>query len=68
MLFYKEYVTNNYKIGGKSMENKNKIKRVPTRIHTREMDRAIAKINMKKKGLHQICKGDYFARNWKFYI
>lgn len=41
------------------MENRNKIKRVPTRVHTRELDRKIARNNMKKLGLHQVAKHSY---------
>lgn len=41
------------------------------RIHTRKIDRAVAKRRMKSAGLHQICKhskgdkhGSYFALHW----
>lgn len=49
------------------MENRDKIKRVPTRVHTRELDRSIAKTNMKRSGLHRIGKGDFFHNNWRKY-
>lgn len=49
------------------MENKSKIKRVPTRVHTRELDRGVAKENMKRKGIHRIGKDNFFANNWREY-
>ena len=49
------------------MKDKNK-RRVPTRVHTRELDREVAKVNMKKKGLHQICKGTFFPENWRKFV
>ena len=33
-------------------------KRVPTRVHTRKLDRAIARENMKKAGISQVAKHD----------
>lgn len=52
---------------------KKKEKRVPTQIHTRELDRMVAKNNMKKAGFMQICKKDrtgesIFKRNWKQFV
>lgn len=41
------------------------------RIHSRKIDRAVAKTNMKNAGMHQICKkvgndkhSSYFSRHW----
>ena len=44
-------------------------RRVPTRVHTRELDRGIARLNMKKAGLHQVAKGkhSFFSENWEKY-
>ena len=39
--------------------------RIPTQVHTRELDRAVAKANMKKGGLRQYCKGSFFSENWR---
>ena len=47
------------------MEKTNKSYRVLTQIHTRELDRAVAKANMKKGGLHKVCKGNFFSENWR---
>lgn len=52
---------------------KKKIKIVHEQIHTRELDRMVAKNNMKKVGFRQICKRDrvgesIFKRNWKQFI
>lgn len=33
-------------------------KRVATRVHTRKLDRAIARANMKKQGFNQVAKHD----------
>lgn len=42
-----------------------KRQRVSTQVHTRELDRAVAKANMKKGGLHKFCKGKFFSENWR---
>ena len=42
-------------------------RRVPTRVHTRELDRGVARTNMKKAGLHQVAKGKFFSDNWRKY-
>lgn len=42
-----------------------KNKRVPTRIHTRKLDRNVARNNMLKAGRRQINKNKYFAENWR---
>lgn len=48
-----------------------KTKRVPTQVHTRKLDRMVARRNM-KKGITQInkVKGDasFFADNWRSYV
>ena len=43
--------------------------RVPTRVHTRELDRGVARHNMKKVGLRQVAKGknSFFSQNWEKY-
>ena len=42
-----------------------KRQRISTQIHTRELDRAVAKANMKKGGLRKFCKGKFFSENWR---
>lgn len=48
-----------------------KTKRVSTQIHTRKLDRMVARKNMEKKGITQInkVKGDtsFFSRYWRSY-
>lgn len=50
----------------------NKIKRVPTQVHTRKLDRMVARRNMKKRGIVHINKdgvnGSFFANNWREYV
>ena len=48
---------------------KKEIKRTQTRIHTRALDRNVAKNIMKKKGypMHKIFKNGFFARNWRVF-
>ena len=41
------------------MATNQKFHRVPTRIHTRELDRAIARKNMKKQKLTDVMKHSY---------
>ena len=43
--------------------------RVSTRVHTRELDRGVARHNMKKVGLRQVAKGknSFFSDNWRKY-
>ena len=55
-----------------------KIKRVPTQVHTRELDRSVAHQNMKRARLKKVNKhdyygpmylrtrvGSYFAKHWR---
>jgi len=46
-----------------------KTKRVPTRVHTRKLDRSVAHAQMKKAGLVRVndhSHGDsFFSRNWR---
>lgn len=46
-------------------ETNKKHKRVPTRVHTRELDREIARERMHKAKLSRVGKGSFFAENWK---
>ncbi|MBC5745553.1 hypothetical protein FMM74_018785 [Lachnospiraceae bacterium MD308] len=50
----------------------NKVRRVSTQVHTRKLDRMVAKNNMKKRGIVHINKdgadGSFFANNWREYI
>ena len=50
----------------------NKVKRVPTQVHTRKLDRMVARRNMKKQGMVHINKdginGSFFASNWREYV
>ena len=50
----------------------NKVKRVPTQVHTRKLDRMVARRNMKKQGMVHINKdgvnGSFFANNWREYV
>lgn len=34
----------------------------------RSLARNRAKQNMKKSGMVKICKGDFFAKNWRYYV
>ena len=49
-----------------------KTKRVPVQVHTRKLDRMVARKNMEKKGVTQInkIKGDasFFSKNWRDYV
>ncbi len=49
-----------------------KTKRIPVQVHTRKLDRMVARKNMGKKGVTQInkIKGDasFFSKNWRDYI
>ena len=50
-----------------------KTKRIPTRIRTRKLDRAVAKNVMRAKGIIRFNKHDnglssYFADNWRKYV
>ena len=42
--------------------------RVPTQVHTRELDRAVAHNNMKRAGWRKVNKYGYFKLWWKDYI
>lgn len=48
-----------------------KIMEVKERIHTRKLDRRVAKATMKKRGIVHVAKrhktGSYFASNWREY-
>lgn len=50
----------------------NKVRRIPTQVHTRKVDRMVARNNMKKRGIVHINKdgtdGSFFANNWREYI
>ena len=49
-----------------------KTKRVPVQVHTRKLDRMVARKNMGKKGVTHInkTKGDtsFFSKNWRDYV
>ncbi len=50
-----------------------KTKRVSTQVHTRKLDRMVARKNMEKKSVTQINKvkgGDasFFSKNWRDYV
>ena len=52
-----------------------KTKTLYHRIHTRKLDRGVAKVKMKKAGMTQICKkgrgnkhDSYFALHWDEFI
>lgn len=49
-----------------------KTKRVATQIHTRKLDRSVAKNNMQKRGITGINKKtagkSFFSRAWREYI
>lgn len=42
-----------------SETNERNYRRVATRVHTRELDRKIARKSMKKHGLHRVAKHGY---------
>lgn len=45
-----------------------KQKRVSTRVHTRKIDRGVARHNLEKQGnLHNAIKRGHFAINWRKY-
>ena len=50
----------------------NKVKRVPIQVHTRKLDRMVARRNMKKQGMVHINKdgvnGRFFAKSWIEYV
>ena len=40
----------------------------PERVHTRSIDRCVAKHNLEKKNaLHRAIKSGHFANNWRVY-
>lgn len=49
-----------------------RVKRAVTQVHTRKLDRMVARRNMEKKGIRQINKdkadGSFFANNWREYV
>lgn len=49
-----------------------KQKRVSTQVHTRKLDRMVARNNMKKKGVVHINKegadGSFFSNHWREYV
>ena len=54
------------------MGRKKRTVQVIPRIHTRKLDRSVAKARMKQEGTTQICKhkkgqSSYFAENWRGY-
>lgn len=48
-----------------AMAETKKTKRVPTRVHTRELDREIARERMRKAKLNRVGKDSFFADNWR---
>lgn len=46
--------------------NKQSSRRVPTRVHTRKLDRLVARTRMKNRGMVKVNK--HFADNWKAYV
>lgn len=46
-------------------ETNKKYRRIPTRVHTRELDRGIARERMRKAKLNRVGKDSFFAENWK---
>lgn len=48
-----------------------KDKRVPTQVHTRKIDRCVARNKMKEKGVQKMNKsrvdGSFFSRFWRSY-
>ena len=44
---------------------KRKRKRVSVQIHTRKLDRCVAKKRMKQAGMRKINKHGFFANNWR---
>lgn len=50
------------------MQTKTITKNVPTQVHTRKLDRMVARENMKKLGIVHINKNNFFANNWRNYI
>lgn len=49
-----------------------KSKRVSTRVHTRKLDRLIARDNMKRAGIYRFTHGQrhhsFFANHWREYV
>ena len=39
--------------------------RIPTRVHTRELDRAVAHRNMEEDGVKRVNHHDYFGLAWQ---
>ncbi len=52
----------------KTITKQTKTKNVPTQVHTRKLDRMVARENMKKLGIVHINKNNFFANNWRNYI
>ena len=48
------------------MEHSSAVKwgRVPTQIHTRQLDRLVAHKNMKREGRRHVNKHDYYGQMW----
>ena len=50
---------------------KQKSKRVSTRVHSRKIDRLVAKNNMRKAGIYRFTHGgrhnSFFANHWREY-
>ena len=51
------------------MENRKKVRRIPTQVHNRELDRSVAHHMMKRAGMNRINKGNpsWFSENWRKY-
>ena len=45
---------------------KKKSRRVRTQVHTRKLDRSVARANMKKVGIPKVNRA--FAQNWKRFV
>ena len=48
------------------MAKKKKPKRVPTQVHTRKLDRNVARVQMKKLGIRHPNK--YMTTRWREYV
>lgn len=44
---------------------KGKTTRTPTRVHTRQIDRAIARQQMKNIGMRRVAKHSYYGNLWE---
>lgn len=44
---------------------KRNYRRVSTRVHTRKLDRGVARKFTKDVGMHKVTKNGFFAKNWR---